>query len=92
MIGGIISVLICVWFYRTATRLNLNVLQWIVGALIVYYGIKAIWTYAILKPLLGGSFTYYSMTAGIMIELSGALLGAFGAALFRNRIMLKQTS
>jgi hypothetical protein len=33
MIGGVISVLVCIWFYRTALRLNLNVLQWIVGAL-----------------------------------------------------------
>jgi len=90
MIGGVVSVLICVWFYRTALRLNLNVLQWIVGALIVYYGIKGIWTYVILKPLLGGSFTYYSMTAGIMMELSGALLGALGAMLLRNLVMLKQ--
>jgi hypothetical protein len=90
MIGGVVSVVICVWFYRTALRLNLSVLQWIVGALIVYYGIKAIWTYAVLKPVLGGSFTYYSATAGVMMEVSGALLGALGAVLFRNLVMLKQ--
>lgn len=90
MIGGVVSVVLCVWFYRTALRLNLSVLQWIVGALIVYYGIKAIWTYAVLKPVLGGSFTYYSATAGVMMEVSGALLGALGAVLFRNLVMLKQ--
>ncbi|CAI8876577.1 hypothetical protein [Methylocaldum szegediense] len=90
MIGGVVAVLICVWFYRTAIRLNLNVVQWIVGALIVYYGIKAIWMYGILKPLMGGSYRYYTATAGVLMEVSGALLGALGAVLFRNLVMLKK--
>jgi hypothetical protein len=90
MIGGVISVLICIWFYRTADRLKLNPLQWIVGALVVYYGIKAVWTYAILKPILGTTFKYHTFTSGVMIEISGALQGAVGAALFHYKVLRKQ--
>jgi hypothetical protein len=90
MIGGVISVLICVWYYRTADRLKLNPLQWIVGGLILFYGARAGWTYGIVKPLMGAGFDRHSMTAGILIELTGALLGAACAALFHNKIMLKQ--
>lgn len=40
---------------------------------------------------MGGSYRYYTATAGVMMEVSGALLGALGAALFRNLVMLKKT-
>ena len=36
MLGGVIAVLICVWFYHTANKQNLNPLPWIVGGLVVY--------------------------------------------------------
>jgi predicted membrane protein len=90
MVGGVIGVLICVWFYQTAIKLNLNPLQWIVGALIVYYGAKAGWTYGILKPLMGSGFKTHTMMTGVMIEVSGSLIGAACAAFFRSKAMLKQ--
>lgn len=90
MIGGVIGFLICIWFYLTADRLKLNHLQWIVGALIVYYGTKAVWTFVILKPLMGVGYTHHSMFGGIMMELSGALLGLAACWFFRSRVMLRQ--
>jgi len=90
MVGGVIGVLICVWFYQTAIRLKLNPLQWIVAALIIYYGVKFAWTFWLLKPLMGASFKTHTMLTGIMIEVSGSLVGAACAALFRNRAMLRQ--
>lgn len=91
MVGGIVGLLICVWFYRSADRIKLsNPIQWVVGAVIVYYGVKALWTYVILKPMLGGSFASHSMTAGILIEFSGTALGALGAVWLHYKVMLKQ--
>lgn len=90
MVGGVIGVLICVWFYQTAIKLKLNPLQWIVGALIVYYGVKFLWTFVILKPLMGTSFKTHTMMTGVMIEVSGSLIGALCAAFFRSKVMLKQ--
>lgn len=90
MVGGVVAVLIAVWFYHTAMKLNLNPLQWIVGALIVYYGAKFGLIYGILKPLMGTHFKMHSMATGVMIEVSGTLIGAACAAFFRSKVMLKQ--
>jgi hypothetical protein len=90
MVGGVIAFLVCIWFYITADRLKLNPLQWIVGALIVYYGTKAIWTFVILKPLMGAGSTPQSMLGVLAMELSGALLGVAACWFFRSRVMLKQ--
>ncbi len=90
MFGGILAAVLCVWFYQTAVRIHLNPIAWVVGALVVFYGVRYAWTFAILKPLLGVTFKSHSMWGGVMIELSGALIAAAVAALFRNKVMLKQ--
>ena len=90
MFGGVIAILLCAWFYQTATKIHLNPLQWIIGALIVFYGVRYAWTFALLKPLMGVYFKSHTMLTGVMIELSGALVGAAVAALFRSKVMLKQ--
>ena len=91
MVGGVIAVLVCVWFYQTASKLNINPLPWIVGALILYYGAKFGWIFGVVKPLMGGNFLGYGAMAGFLIELSGALAGAGVAAVFRSKVLLKQT-
>jgi hypothetical protein len=65
-------------------------LQWVVGALIIYYGVKSIWTYGILKPVLGTAFKYHTFTSEVMLEISGALLGALIAAWFHHQVLLKK--
>ena len=90
MLGGVIAFLIGLWFFLTADRLKLNALQWVVGALIVYYGTKGLWTYAIVKPLMGAGYTHAGMLGGLLIELAGALLGAAACWLFRAKVMLKR--
>lgn len=90
MFGGVIAAVLCIWFYQTATRIHLNPLQWVIGALIVFYGVRYAWTFAVLKPLMGIHFKNHTMLTGVMIELSGALIGAVVAALFRTKVMLKQ--
>lgn len=90
MIGGVIGVLLCAWFYQTAMKIHLNPVAWVIGALIVFYGVRYAWTFAILKPLMGIHFKTHTMFTGIMIELSGALIAAAITALFRSKVMLKQ--
>jgi hypothetical protein len=87
MVGGVIAFLVCIWFYLTADRLKLPPLQWVIGALIVYYGAKAVWTYLVLKPLMGSG---YGMLTGFLLELAGALLGVAACWLFRSKVMLKK--
>lgn len=90
MLGGVIAFLVCVWFYQTADKLKLNPLPWIAGALIVYYGTKAAWTFLFLKPLMSVNFTHGSMIGGLLLEIIGAALGVLACGLFRDRVLMKQ--
>lgn len=90
MFGGLIAALLCYWFYQTATRMKLNPLQWVIGALIIFYGVRFAWTFVVLKPVMGAAFRNHSMLAGILIELSGAIIAAAITALFHAKVMVKQ--
>ncbi len=90
-IGGVLAILVAVWFYNTAVKLDLNPWQWIIGGVIIFYGVKYLWVKGILKPLLGASLAAnHSGVIRLIIELSGDALAAFCAMLFRSRIMLRQ--
>jgi hypothetical protein len=90
MFGGLIAAVLCYWFYQTAIRVKLNPLQWVAGALIIFYGVRYIWTFALLKPIMGAAFKNHGMVSGLMIELSGAVVAAAVVALFHAKVMLKQ--
>ncbi|MGY6215165.1 hypothetical protein ACW73L_08390 [Methylolobus aquaticus] len=90
MFGGLIAALLCYWFYQTAIRVKLNPLQWVIGALVIFYAVRFAWTFAVLKPLMGAAFKAHGMVSGVMIELSGAVIAAAVVALFHKKVMLKQ--
>lgn len=90
MFGGVAAALLCIWFYQTATKIHLHPLKWVVGVLILFYGVRYAWTFGVLKPLMGTQFRTHSMLTGVLIELSGVLIGGALAALFRSKVMLKQ--
>jgi len=85
MPGAVVAVLICVWYYHTATKININPLPWIVGGLIIYYGIKYGWTYGVMKPLFN-----QKMFGPLVNDLTGAAVGAIAATIFRSQVLLKQ--
>lgn len=85
MPGAVVAVLICWWYYQTAMKLNINPLPWIVGALIVYYGVKYGWTYGVMKPMFGRQ-----MFGPLINDLTGAAVGTVAAAIFRSQALLKQ--
>ncbi len=90
MIGALAILLIAFWFYKTAENLNLPVLPWVAGAVIVYYGGFLGWMYLVLKPMLGGQFKEHSFLLGITMDITAVLAGVALAALFRAKIMLKK--
>jgi len=85
MPGALVAVLICVWYYQTATKLDINPLPWIVGGLIVYYGVKYGWTLGVMRPVFG-----QRMFGPWVNDLTGAAVGAVAAAVFRSQVLLKQ--
>jgi hypothetical protein len=60
-------------------------LPWIVGALILYYGVKYGWTYGIARPVFGPR-----TLSPLINDLSGAALGGIAAVIFRATVLLKQ--
>lgn len=87
MIGGIVALLIAVWFYNTASRAGKNPLQWMIAGIIAYYGTMLVWTYWIVSPLLGRFFDRHSLTAGLAIELSAVGAGALCAIIVRSKLL-----
>lgn len=85
MPGAVVAVLICVWYYQTASKLNINPLPWIVGAVVIYYAVKYGWTYGIARPVFGPR-----VLSPMLNDLSGAALGLIATAVFRSRVLLKQ--
>ncbi len=90
MIGALAILLIAFWFYKTAENLNLPVLPWVAGGVIVYYAGFLSWMYLVLKPMLGGQFKEHSFLLGITMDITAVLAGVALAALFRAKIMLKK--
>ena len=90
MIGAIAIVLIALWFYKTAERLGLPSLQWIIGGVVIYYAGFLVWMYWVMRPLLGVHFQNHGVGIGLLLDLSSVLVGAALASLFRMKIMLKK--
>jgi hypothetical protein len=85
MPGAIVAVLLCVWYYQTATKMNLNPLPWIFALLLVYYGVKYGWTYGFVKPVFG-----VRTISPMLKDISGAAVGTLAAVIFRSQVLLKQ--
>ncbi len=90
MIGALAILLIAFWFYKTTENMNLPVLPWVVGGVIVYYAGFLCWMYLVLRPLLGGQFKEHNFLLGITMDITAVLAGAALSALFRGKIMLKK--
>ncbi len=93
MIGAISALailLIAYWYYKTAEELNLPVLAWVAGGVIVYYAGFLIWMHVVLRSLLGGQFKEHGILLGVIMDLTAVLVGMALSALFRSKIMLKK--
>jgi len=90
MIGALFALAICYWYYVSAEKVRLNPLPWIVGGVLSFYVSNYVFIYTVLKPLAGDRIRNHGIVGGFLIELAGALVGLAIAALFRNRVLLKQ--
>ena len=90
MIGALAILLIAFWYYQTADKMNLPILLWVIGGIIVYYAGFLGWMYGVLKPLLGGQFKEHNFLLGITMDITAVLAGVALSALFRAKVMLKK--
>ncbi|NJD08387.1 MAG: hypothetical protein FIA97_18105 [Methylococcaceae bacterium] len=90
MVGALVALAICYWFYRSAESLKLPHLPWIIGGALAFYATNYAFIYGLLRPLAGERLRNHGYFGGFIIELSGALVGLAAAYLLRQYVMLKQ--
>lgn len=89
MFGGIISILIAVWFYREAESKRAPAFQWAFVGFITYYLPNLIWTFWVAKPTV---VKLHAQNAGLSASLighSGILLGVVCAGLVWLQVVRK---
>ncbi len=89
-ISALVILIIAYWYYKTAEELNLPILSWVSGGVIVYYIGFLIWMHLVLRPLMGGQFKEHGFFLGMTMDLTAILAGVALSALFRSKIMLKK--
>lgn len=90
MIGTITSLLIGYWFYQSAKKNAKDPFKWLVLGMVYYYGTRIIWTYLIIRPMMGRSFYNHSILTGALIEISAIVVGVIVAALIHKRYITIQ--
>jgi hypothetical protein len=89
MLGGIVAVLIVVWFYRSAEARGAPAVSWAIAGLIVYYVPNFIWSLMVAKPWLAGLHAQNSTLLATIVGHSSVLLGAAVAAAVRQFALMK---
>ena len=90
MIGTITSLLVGYWFYQSAHKVEKNPFKWLAVGMIFYYGARIVWTYAIIRPLMGQSFYQHSMMTGAIIESTAIAVGVVLVALIHRRFLVSK--
>jgi len=74
MLGGVISIAIAIWFYKTAESKGAPTFQWAFVGFVTYYLPNLIWTFWVAKPYV---LKLHAQNAGF----TATLLGQSGIAL-----------
>jgi len=92
MLGGVVAVLIVLWFYRSAESRRAPAFQWAVAGLIAFYVPNFIWSLWVAKPML---MTLHAQSAPLKASLVGhssVLVGALCAGLVWYGLLRKVKS
>lgn len=87
MLGGIIAVLIAIWFYRSALSMGENPWVWAINGVIVYYLIVMLWTFLVARPLMPKAHSQHAVLIAALLGYSANVLGLLMAWYIRSRLM-----
>jgi predicted membrane protein len=87
MIGGIIAILIALWFYRTAESRHLSGIQWAIGGAIAFYIPNFIWSLMVAKPMMNQLHAQNATGMVSMLGFSSVFVGAIVAILVHFLIL-----
>jgi hypothetical protein len=87
MIGGIIAIVIALWFYRTAESRHLSGIQWAIGGAIAFYIPNFIWSLMVAKPMMNQLHAQNATGMASMLGFSSVFVGAIVAILVHFLIL-----
>ncbi len=79
MLGGVIAVLIAVWFYRTADSKGAPGVQWAIAGLLAFYIPNFIWSLLVAKTMLQNLHAQSAPIKASLVGHSSVVLGALCA-------------
>lgn len=89
MLGGIVAVLIAVWFYRSAEGRGLPQIPWSVAGVVAYYVPNFIWSLLVAKPWLSNLHAQNAAVLSSVVGHSSILVGAVFAVLAHRLALLR---
>jgi hypothetical protein len=89
MLGGIVALLIAVWFYRSAEARGLPSVPWAVAGVIAYYVPNFIWSLMVAKPWLTTLHVQNAAAMSSLVGHSSIFVGLFFAVLARQFALLR---
>jgi hypothetical protein len=92
MLGGVISIAIAIWFYKTAESKGAPTFQWAFVGFVTYYLPNLIWTFWVAKPYVLQLHSQNAGFAATLVGQSGIFLGIAVAALVWFQVLRKLKS
>ncbi|BBL72436.1 hypothetical protein [Methylogaea oryzae] len=90
ILGGIIAILVAIWFYRTAESKGAEPFSWAIAGTIFYYLPMGLWTYVVNPMIKNPHIT--SEGSSIIARLAPTLVGVVVVVLLRQFVLLKVKS
>lgn len=92
MLGGIISILCAVWFYRTAVAKAAPGIQWAVVGFVTFFLPNLVWKLWVAQPIAVKFHAQNAFLKAGLISNSGVLVGAVVAWLVWSKVLNKLKS
>lgn len=89
MLGGIVALIIAIWFYRSAERRGLPSVPWAVAGTIAYYVPNFIWSLVVAKPWLNALHAQDAAAMSSLVGHSSIFVGLIFAVLARQFALLR---
>lgn len=90
IVGGIIAILIAIWFYKTAESKGADPFPWAIAGTIFYYLPMGLWTWVV-NPMIKNPHVTSEGTS-IIARVAPTLVGIVVVVLLRQFVLLKVKS
>jgi hypothetical protein len=89
MLGGIVALLVAIWFYRSAEGRGLPSVPWAIAGVIAYYVPNFIWSLLVAKPWLTTLHAQNAPAMSSLVGHSSIFVGLLFAVVARQFALLR---